>query len=624
MVQPSSLQLLPARVDVTRHDDGRLLLRSPEPLGPYPDCISNYLEHWARERPDHVFLKARGSDGWETVTYAACRRRVDELAQLLAGLPGVDVTAVADGPLQLGPRPVMVLSDNSIAHALLMLAAMHVGIPVVPVSPAYSLMSKAFTKLKGIAKLCRPALVFAEHRERFAPALQAIADALAASGEPVPPMIASLAELKMHVQKPVGTEDVTRAAAAVGPDTIAKVLFTSGSTGTPKGVLNSQRMLCANQQAIAQCWPFLRRRPPLLVDWLPWNHTFGGNHNFNMVLAHGGTLVIDAGKPAPGLVATTVANLREHTPTMYFNVPRGFDMLLPYLEADDDLASTFFCELDLVFYAGAALPQSLWERLDAVARRVLGHGVMMSSAWGSTETAPLVTSVHFPIPRAGVIGLPAPGCELSMVPHRGKYEMRVSAPWVTPGYLGEPELTAHMFDEHGAYLTGDAGQLADPDCPERGVVFDGRVAEDFKLTSGTWVHVGTVRVDVIAALSPICQDVVVAGEGRDALAVLVVPNLPACQALLATEAPLAQLRTHPRVLAAISKGLAAHNQAHPQGSRRIARAMVVEQLPQIDAGEITDKGYLNQRAILERRSQAVARLYASSPGDDVVCMSPPA
>ncbi len=618
MVRPSSLELLPARVEVVRHDDGTLLLRSPVALAAYPRCISTYLEHWAHTRPEHVFLKARTQAGtWDQVTYAACLQRVQALAgQLLAccGTPGGDRGDRRSLPV----RPLMILSDNSIAHALLMLAAMHVGIPVAPVSPAYSLMSQDFRKLKLLGKLCRPALVFADDAERFAKPVAALCEAVRVTGVDEPGVVYALDHLEKMVDAPVSPEAVARAAAAVSPDTVAKILFTSGSTGSPKGVINSQRMLCANQQAIAQCWPFLGRRPPLLVDWLPWNHTFGGNHNFNMVLAHGGTLVLDAGKPAPGLVEQTVANLREHAPTMYFNVPRGFDMLLPHLEGDAALAERFFSQLDLVFYAGAALPQSLWERLDVVAKRVLGHGVMMSSAWGSTETAPLVTSVHFPIPRAGVIGLPAPGCELWMVPHRGKFEMRVRAPWVTPGYLEQPELTRAVFDERGAYLTGDAGRFADPDAPERGVVFDGRVAEDFKLTSGTWVHVGTVRVDVIAALSPLAQDVVVAGESRDALAVLVVPNLPQCHKLVG-ELDLAQLRKHPKLLAAIGEGLRRHNAAHPQGSRRIVRAMVVAELPNIDAGEITDKGYLNQRAILERRAQRVEHLYAKVPAEDIVC-----
>ncbi|MGB1277588.1 MAG: AMP-binding protein, partial [Nannocystaceae bacterium] len=390
--KPSSLALLPARVEVEALAGGTLVLRSPVALGEYPRCLSEYLEHWARATPEHVFLRGLAPDShpwqgvmyegspvevWEQVTYAECEARVIALARGLLGRG-------------LGPnRPVMILSGNSLEHALLALAAMHVGIPVAPVSPAYSLMSRDFHKLRWISKLIQPGLVFADDAARFAGAVQVVLEECAASGVPEPLVLDRLNSLPAEVDAEVDAERVREAAAAVGPDTVAKILFTSGSTGTPKGVINTQRMMCANQQAIAQCWPFLARRPPLLVDWLPWNHTFGGNHNFNMVLAHGGTLVIDRGKPAPGLVEHTVENLRVHAPTMYFNVPRGFDMLLPYLESDSGLAEQFFSQLDLVFYAGAALPQSLWTRLDALAQRILGHSVMMSSAWGATETAPL-------------------------------------------------------------------------------------------------------------------------------------------------------------------------------------------------------------------------------------------
>jgi feruloyl-CoA synthase len=414
---------------------------------------------------------------------------------------------------------------------------------------------------------------------------------------------------------------VERAYAATGPATVAKILFTSGSTGVPKGVLNTQRMMCSNQQAILQVWPFLSERAPVLVDWLPWSHTFGGNHNFNMVLFHGGTLFIDDGKPAPGLLARTLASLRAHAPTLYFNVPRGFDMLAGHLERDDELRARFFSRLDVLFYAGAALPQSVWARIERVALVARGRPVFMSSAWGATETAPLVTSLHYEVSRAGVIGLPAPGCELRLVPRAGTYELRVRGPGVTPGYLGRPDLSADAFDEHGAYITGDAGRLADPEEPSRGVVFDGRIAEDFKLTSGTWVQAGKLRLAAISAAGGVAQDVVVVGEGRDAVSLLVFPSVAACRALVGDEEgaqELSALIGQPEVRAALCDGLAAYNRAHKASSRRIDRALLLASPPRIDAGEITDKGYLNQRAVIERRAARVEQLYATPPTAEVI------
>jgi feruloyl-CoA synthase len=382
--------------------------------------------------------------------------------------------------------------------------------------------------------------------------------------------------------------------AKVGPDTVAKILFTSGSTGTPKGVINTHRMLCANQQMLAQAWPFVEDAPPVVVDWLPWNHTFGGNHNFNLVLRNGGTMVIDAGTPVPGLVETTVRNLSEVAPTMYFNVPRGFDLLLPFLEKDAALRENFFKRLDALFYAAAALPQNLWDRLKA-----LKSDLKMLSAWGSTETAPLATSVHFPMDRPGVIGLPVAGCELKLVPAAGKLEVRVRGENVTPGYYGRPDLTRAAFDEEGFYRIGDAVKLADPADPAKGIVFDGRVAEDFKLSSGTWVHAGGLRVRLIAAGDPIIQDAVITGHDRNEVGALVFLS-PAAKGV--------------DVHARLAQALEAF--AGEPSSTRIARVMVMSEPPSIDANEITDKGYMNQRAVLERRAELVERLYAS--GSSVV------
>jgi feruloyl-CoA synthase len=378
---------------------------------------------------------------------------------------------------------------------------------------------------------------------------------------------------------------------------VAKILFTSGSTGIPKGVINTHAMLCANQQQLAQAWPFVADRPPVVVDWLPWNHTFGGNHNFNLVLRNGGTLYIDGGKPMPGLVETTVKNLAEISPTIYFNVPRGYDLLLPYLERDEKLRHNFFRELDVLFYAAAALPQNLWDRL----KKLGGERLAMLSAWGSTETSPLATSVHFRMERPGVIGLPVAGCELKLVPAAGKLEVRVRGPNVMPGYYKRQDLTAAAFDDEGYYRIGDAVKFADSDEPAKGIVFDGRVAEDFKLSTGTWVNVGAIRVKLIAAADPLIQDAVITGHDRHEIGALVFLS-PAAKSLDAA-ALRARLEDALRKLA--SDG---------GSSMRPQRLLVLQEPPSIDANEITDKGYINQRAVLERRATLTEHLYAGGDG----------
>ncbi len=602
------LAFAPARVRVVERPDGGRLVTCPTPLAPCEPAVTRWLARWASEAPDRPFLLERDARGaLVTATYAEVHARV---------------VAAARGLLALGAgpeRPLVLLSGNSIWHAVLSLAAQHVGVPAVPVSVAYSLLSRDHAKLRRIVELVDPAAVFVEDAAPFAPALAAVdlrrATVIAARSIPdgsvpdgaVPDGAVSVDALLARAPGP----EVEAAHAAVGPDTIAKILFTSGSTGEPKGVINTHRMLTSNQQQIAQCWPFLEDRPPVLVDWLPWNHTFGGNHNFFMVLRNGGTLLINQGKPVPALVEQTIENLRALPPTLYFDVPRGFDVLLPHLERDDALRERFFSRLGLVFYAGAALPQSLWDRMEAVSLRARSTPIPMVSAWGSTETSPLVTSVHFPIPRAGVIGLPAPGCEIKMVPNGGKLEMRVRGPNVTPGYWRQPALTAAAFDEEGFYKIGDAGRFEDPDAPEKGIVFDGRVTESFKLTTGTWVHVGTLRVEVVAACAPVVQDAVITGHDRDEVGMLVVPSLEGCRdvAGLGPDAPLEALVAHPEVRRRIAEGMASHARAGGS-SQRVTRALVLLEPPSIDAGEITDKGYLNQRAMIERRAADVAALYA--------------
>ena len=419
------------------------------------------------------------------------------------------------------------------------------------------------------------------------------------------------------------TPDVEKAFAAITPDTIAKFLFTSGSTGTPKAVINTQRMLTSSQQAKAQTWTFLEDIGEKLVilDWLPWSHTFGANHNFNLVLRNGGTLYVDGGKPAPGLFATSLANLRSVMPTVYFNVPRGFDMLIAALRGDEELRRKFFGEVKFAFYAGAALPQNLWDALEELSIKTVGRAMPMVSAWGSTETSPLATDCHFQAKRSGNIGVPIPGTELKLVPSGDKLEVRVRGPNVTPGYWKAPELTAQAFDAEGFYLIGDAVTFADPARPELGLFFDGRVAEDFKLNSGTWVSVGTLRVAGIAALAPLAQDIVVTGHGGDEVRFLVFPNIAACRAHagLPDSADVKDVIGHDKVRGAIAQGLAKLKAQSGNSSGHATRALLLAEIASVDGGEITDKGYINQRAVLTRRAGAVATLDDDSSAEWIGC-----
>ena len=582
--------LAPPRTERIDRADGSFVLRSPEPLAPYSRCIGDWLERWARETPDAPAFAERTPDGaWRRLTWRETRSAVGRIAQALLDL-------------RLAPdAPVVVLSDNSIDHLLLMLAALHVGRPVCSVSSAYCRLTRDYAKVRGILEALRPALVYAADASVYGPAIAACGLAcpvVLGRGAAELPGALPFADL-LEVQE---GPQVLAAFGRIGPETHAKYLLTSGSTGQPKVVINTHRMLCANQQMIAQAWRFLELEKPVIVDWLPWSHTFGGNHNLNLVLRNGGTLVVDEGRPAPGLVEKTLRNLCEVQPTLHFNVPRGLEMLLPHLEADEALARAFFARLRAVFYAGAALPQSTWDRLQALARRVRGEPVWLTTSWGSTETSPSVTSAHWPLERAGVIGLPLPGLELKFVPNGSKLELRVRGVSVFPGYRDAPELTAKAFDAEGYYCIGDAGRLADPQVPERGVVFDGRVAEDFKLGTGTWVSVGTLRVRVVSALAPLAQDVVITGHDRAEVGALVFLSpqgaaLPAAQVAARIAAALHELRA-----------------SGAGSSQAPARALVLAEPPSVDAGEITDKGYINQAAVLHRRAALVQALYEGGEG----------
>ena len=581
---------------------GTQYLSAETPLAPYRERMTDRLAHWAERTPDRTFIARRerladGSTGdWLRVSYAQALEEARGIGQALLerGLSA--------------ERPVAILSENGIEHALMALGCLYAGVPYCPVSPPYSVVSQDFEKLRHVFDTLTPGLVFASDAARFAKAIAAVVptgtEVVLAEGSLEDRPVTAFSALASTP----ATSAIDEAMRATGPDTITKFLFTSGSTKMPKAVINTHRMWCANQQQLRQSIPALGDEPPVLVDWLPWSHTFGANHNFNMVLAHGGSLYIDEGRPAPGLIEKTLANLREVRPNFHFNVPRGFDMLLPYLEQDAQAAREVFERLDGIFYAGAALPQSTWERLEKVARSVRERPVWFTSAWGATETSPAITTVHWQIERAGCIGLPLPGCEVKLVPNGGKLEMRVKGPQVFASYRNAPELTAAAFDDEGFYCIGDAGRLVDPKDPSRGIAFDGRVAEDFKLTTGTWVSVGTLRLRAVSAMSPFAADAVITGHDRHEIGLLVFLSPQG------READRDEVRAH------VLKALREMRAGNVGSSQCPARALLLEDMPAMEAGEITDKGYINQRAVLNRRAAEVEALHAAQPDARVIAL----
>jgi feruloyl-CoA synthase len=599
-----AVRLGPRDVVVERRPDGTIDLRSPHALASYPAKLTERLEHWAAAVPERTFLAQRdATGGWRKLSYGETLAAVKRIGSALL--------ARALSP----ERPVVILSGNDIEHALIGLAAMYVGIPYAPISPAYSLISSDFGKLRYIFDLLTPGLVFAADGEAYRRAIDAV----------VPPATEIVVARNPPASRPstpfaallaATPTEADAAHARVGPDTIAKLLFTSGSTGTPKAVINTQRMWCSNQAMILSQLAFFADEPPVIMDWSPWHHTAGGNHNFGFVLYNGGTFYIDEGKPAPGLIETTVKNLREVPTNWYFTVPKGYEALLPYFRADAALRDTFFKHLKVLWFAGAALSQSVFEAMHELALASCGERIMFLTGLGATESAPMAIARMWQSKDSTNMGVPVPGVELKLVPCEGKLEARLRGPNIMPGYWRQRELTAAAFDEHGFYKLGDALKFQDPADPGEGLLFDGRIAEDFKLATGTWVNVGPLRARLLAQLEPYARDVVIAGADRDEIGALIFPNLDACRTLAASAA--ADIASDARVLAEFRTRLEAFARGSTGSSNRVARAILLAAPPSLDAGEMTDKGSINQRAVLTRRADIVAELYATQPSARVL------
>ncbi|HEY6821400.1 MAG TPA: feruloyl-CoA synthase [Burkholderiales bacterium] len=562
------VRLGPVDVALERRRDGSLLLRSAHALGAYPGKLTERLDYWARQAPERVlFAQRTEGGGWRTVSYAEARGKARSLAaSLLKRNLSVD-------------RPLAVLSGNDIEHALLLLAALYIGVPCAPVSPAYSLVSSDFAQLRRVMELVTPGLVYACDENLYGRAINA---ALPGDADVFFARDFSKSEIEE-------TPAVDEAHAAVGPDTIAKFLFTSGSTGAPKAVINTQRMWCSNQAMVREVLAFMKDEPPVMVDWAPWHHTAGGNKDLGMIVYNGGTCYIDEGKPLPGAIEATARNLREVAPNWYFTVPKGYEMLLPYLKDDARLREKFFSRLKALWFAGAGVAQHVFDEYKKLAYETCGEQILFLTGFGSTETAPYTLGRTWDTDDASNMGVPPPGVEVKLVPFQEKYEIRLKGPHITPGYWRQPELTAAAFDEEGYYRLGDAFVLAEERNPGAGLLFRGRISEDFKLSTGTWVHVGPLRAKFIEHFAPMVRDVVIAGENRSELAALVFPSVD-----------FSRERFVERFRSLASTG----------SSTRIVRYAILEEPPSLDAGEMTDKGSINQKAVLRRRANVVESLYS--------------
>jgi len=604
-------------VSVETRDDASMLVRSTGELPSYATKLTDKLEYWAAKTPDAVLVAQRTEDKhhWETVTYAEALVKVRHLSQYLLN-QNLSVE-----------RPIAILSGNSISHLLVGLAAMYVGIPYAPISTAYSLISTDFGKLRYITAKLTPGLVFVENLGPFRDAIDAVMPAdcgvLAVEADHGVDDFNYDLSLFSDAVNTVVTDEVAQKNAAVDGDTIGKLLFTSGSTGMPKGVINTQRMICANQQMIATYLEFVNDQPPVLCDWLQWNHTFGGNKNTGMVIYNGGSLYIDGGKPVPKGIAETVANLREIAPTVYFNVPKGYELLVKELKQHPDMAKVFFSNLQVLFYAGAGLAQHVWDDLLDLSVQYTGRKVPILTGLGATETAPSALFTSIEEAASGVVGVPVPGVELKLVPNQGKLEVRVKGVSIMPGYWRDEAQTAKAFDEEGYYCLGDALKFIDADKPSRGFYFDGRVSEDFKLDTGTWVSVGTLKAHMIHEFAPYIQDVVIAGRDRGFISALVFPDVEHCRHLIDSEEGMLtqeQIVNHEAVRQVFKDHLVSMAEKSTGSSTRIKSLVLQSRPADIDAHEMTDKGSLNANAVISHRAEIIEDIYSAAPSSQVISL----
>jgi feruloyl-CoA synthase len=597
-------------VDIRQEDrlDGSVVLRSSIPLDPHPFRLTDRFVHWAKAAPDRIFIGRKNKEGrWIEFRYGEAYKLVQHLAQ-----------AILDMNLPV-EKPIAILSENSIEHALLSLAAMHVGIPYSAIAPAYSLRSSDFNKLKQVMELLDPGVIFVDDAKKYETAIRSLGknlDVISLSRSSSAFNIILFDDL---LRKPV-TDDVEKAFQSIQPGTIAKILFTSGSTDLPKGVINTHGNISANWQQITQTFPFLQDEGLEFVDWLPWNHTFGGNHNFGLAIYNGGSFYIDDGNPTPEGIGSTVGNLRERTPTIYFNVPKGFEELIPHFIKDVALRKKFFSRLKMLFYAGAGMPQHVWDAWEQLSMVTIGEKILIGTGLGCTESCPSALFASEPGGYAGLLGVPVPGLELKLVPTGNKYEARYRGDNIFPGYWKQPELTAVAFDEEGFYRTGDALRFVDHKDPNKGLLFDGRFAEDFKLTSGTWVRVGILRSEAIAAGQGLIQDIVITGHDRDFIGAIIFPGIPAWRKLtgmstIRNAAELAQVKDSHDIIQKILSDLAKKRKG---SASMIRKALIADFELSMDKGEITDKGSVNQKAVIANHPDVLEKLYSKKSFDSII------
>lgn len=606
-----AVETIPVSIEKKVCRDGSILVYSSIPLEPHPYRLTERLKHWAFTNPGKIFIAQKNMHGeWRTLTYAETFEKVQSIAQVLLNkklLPG---------------KPIAILSENSIEHALLSLAAMHVGIPYSAIAPAYSLRSKDFSRLEYIINLLQPAMIFVNDAKKYEPALQAVAKdiEILTVTNAIEGLNISLLDAFLNAsKKDAGT--VEAAFNAIQPQTIAKILFTSGSTGLPKGVINTHENISTNWQQITQTFPFLKDEDLELVDWLPWNHTFGGNHNFGIVLFNGGSFYIDEGKPTPEGIETTIANLKERNSTVHFNVPKGFEDMLPYFKKDRQLAEKFFSNLKMLFYAGAAMPQHIWDEWHALSQKVTGKKILIGTALGCTESSPSALFASEPGGFAGLLGVPVPGMELKLVPCGDKLEARYRGKNIFPGYWRQPELTAAAFDEEGFYCTGDALRFADENNANKGMLFDGRITEDFKLSTGTWVRVGLLRTQVIAAGNGFIQDVVITGHDNSFIGAIVFPAIEYCRHLTGLQ-HITDIIHHQHAKEKLQDVLEELARQSTGSSTLIKRAVLVHLDLAVHKGEISDKGTINQKMVIKNYPEIVEELYAETPSGNIIEIKP--